>query len=35
MLPFTGAETFSIDLIDNTESSMMAPISVSLNTVNP
>ena len=31
----TGAETFSIDLIDNTESSMMAPISVSLNTVNP
>ena len=31
----TGAETFSIDLIDNTESSMMAPISVSFNTVNP
>ena len=31
----TGAETFSIDPIDSTESSMMAPISVSLNTFNP
>jgi hypothetical protein len=30
----TGAETFSIDPIDNTESNTMAPISVSL-TFNP
>jgi cyanophycin synthetase len=31
----TGAETFSIDPIDTTESNMVAPISVSLNTFNP